>query len=185
LWLNIIIEIVLASLVMFSGCCFWAFLRLPSDFDKGIGDAERVLKSMEVARRSGIRFKMSFDEEHLGALESESFETILTTSDSNAHRVWTIGKWVSFLVVVLLLFSSFFLQWSYFLINLLAFLLVYVFSSMAVLGVVSKNIAFDAKLIQHWWKLYSDECEKFCIQSNPKYATVFQVVSKSFVEPAI
>ena len=181
MWLKIIIEIVLTSLVMFMGALFWAFLRLPSVFESQIGDGEKVSFSMDAIRKSGLGFKKGY----LEAKKSEEFETILTSCDSNAFRRWTIAKWSSFSGVVVLLFGSVFLHWPYLLVNLLVFFAVYVFSLAAVMGVAGKQIALDAQIIHQWQKRDSAGCERFCTETNPKFAMVFRVASTTGGEPAI
>jgi len=181
LWLKIIFEVVLTLLVMIFGALFWVYLLLPFVFRRWIGDGERVSTSMEAIRKSGLRFKMNLDEPK----KSEEFEMVLTTSNSNTFRVWAIKKWFSCSVVIALLLGSFILHWPYFLINLLAFLLVFVVGPAGVVGIAGTQVAFDAKVIQQWWMMDSTGCEKFCTETNPKFATVFRVASITGSEPAI
>jgi hypothetical protein len=128
---------------------------------------------------------MKFTKEYLEAKKSEEFETILTSCNSNALRVWTIAKRSSFSGVIVLLFGSFFLHWPYLLVNFLVFFLVYVFSAAAGMGVAGKQIALDAQIIQQWRTIDSAGCEKFCTETNPKFATVFRVANTTGGEPAI
>jgi hypothetical protein len=180
LWLKIIIEIVLTLLVMFFGCGFWVFLCVPSSFERQIGDRKRISISTEAIRKSGLGFKKGY----LEARESEEFEAILTSCNSNAFKVWAIEKWSCLTVVIALLFGSFFLHWSWLLVNLLVFLLMFAFSLVAG-ALASKQIALDAQIIQQWRVMDSTGCEKFCTETNPKFATVFRVASTTGGEPAI
>jgi hypothetical protein len=136
---------------------------------------------MEAIRKSGLRFKMNFDEPK----KSEEFEGMLTSGNSNKLRVWKIAKWLSFSGVIALLFGSFILHWSYLLINLLAFLLMYVVGSIALVGVAGTQVAFNARVIQQWRMMDLAGCEKFCTETNPKFAMVFRVANTTGGEPAI
>jgi hypothetical protein len=181
LWLRIIFEIVLTLLVIFIGSVFWVYSLLPSTFERWIGDDERISTSLEAMRKSGLRFKMSFDE----VRKSEEFERILMSGNSNELRVWAIVRWSSFSGVIALLFGSFILHWSYLLINSLAFFLMYVVGLAGVIGVAGKQVAFNAQIIQKWRMMDSAGCEKFCTETNPKFATVFRVANITGGEPAI
>jgi hypothetical protein len=166
---------------MFFGSFFWVYLLLPFVFEKWIGNSERVSTSMEAMRKSGLLFKMNFDEPK----KSEEFERILTSGNSGKFRVWRRAKWLSFSAVFALLFGSFIFHWPYFLVNLLAFFLVFVVGPAGVIGIAGTQVAFDAKVIQKWRMIDSAGCEKFCTETNPKFATVFRVANITGEEPAI
>ena len=174
LYLEIIIEIILAAIAFFLSERYWRYLHSPKIFFGTLKDYEK-LKLMYSSSRTEIK-------DFLYDRTSGGYEKQISFILDNIIKEFRNEKNSSLIgLIIVELLGFLFLGWFYGALILAIYFIVYL---LKLSGKAERNINRDITIVMHgiseWYKIYPDDCREFCNRVYPKLLkTIYKVVAEN------